>query len=170
MRTLGFFIMLGLSVVLLKACVDGAWRADDAGAVTNRMLQTGTAAPETPDLIPDPSSKPISAAAVKKAAMIKPDRLCLALGKAMRGRDAEFQRAMIQRAADERIAVLKFEQQSDIRTRQIRIGITPCLALASWGRPERVNRSVGSFGVHEQWVYPSAYLYFEDQVLTSWQD
>jgi hypothetical protein len=41
---------------------------------------------------------------------------------------------------------------------------------SSWGRPERVNRSVYSFGVREQWVYGNGnYLYFEDGRLTSIQ-
>lgn len=46
--------------------------------------------------------------------------------------------------------------------------------VASWGRPNDINRTVGSWGVHEQWVYGSApntrYLYFENDKLTSWQD
>jgi hypothetical protein len=42
---------------------------------------------------------------------------------------------------------------------------------SSWGRPERVNRSIYSFGVHEQWVYGGRnYLYFKDGVLTSIQN
>lgn len=41
---------------------------------------------------------------------------------------------------------------------------------AAWGSPDDINRSVGSFGPHEQWVCGSTYLYFEDGVLTSFQD
>ena len=41
---------------------------------------------------------------------------------------------------------------------------------ASWGPPIRINRSVGSWGVHEQWVYPGRnYLYFKNGSLTSIQ-
>ena len=42
-----------------------------------------------------------------------------------------------------------------------------------------INKTVGSWGVHEQWVYgssmegggymPSHYLYFEDGILTTYQ-
>ena len=52
--------------------------------------------------------------------------------------------------------------------------------IASWGDPVDINRSVGSWGVHEQWVYSFSsgstigyklkYLYFEDEILTSFQD
>ena len=49
--------------------------------------------------------------------------------------------------------------------------------LAGWNKTRamvKINSSVGSWGVHEQVVvYPnsfnSPYLYFEDNVLTSWQ-
>lgn len=45
---------------------------------------------------------------------------------------------------------------------------------ASWGKPRDINRTVGSWGVHEQWIYGeiphSNYLYFENGKLTSWQD
>ena len=44
------------------------------------------------------------------------------------------------------------------------------MALESWGQPDDINRSVGSWGVHEQWVYGDEYLYFENGKLTSWQD
>ena len=42
----------------------------------------------------------------------------------------------------------------------------------SWGAPERTNRTVGAWGVHEQWVYKSTtyFLYFENGILTSWQE
>lgn len=47
-------------------------------------------------------------------------------------------------------------------------------AVAGWGRPNDTNRSVCSFGVREQWGYGDygerGYLYFEDGVLTSFQN
>lgn len=55
--------------------------------------------------------------------------------------------------------------------REIWIGMTSEMARDALGRPEDINRSTYSWGVHEQWVYPyGKYLYFEDGVLTSWQD
>jgi hypothetical protein len=41
---------------------------------------------------------------------------------------------------------------------------------SSWGKPDRINRSTYSFGVHEQWVYDGGYLYFQDGKLTSIQN
>lgn len=54
---------------------------------------------------------------------------------------------------------------------KIAIGMTPEMAKAAWGEPEKVNTSVGSWGVNEQWVYGiGSYLYFENGKLTSWQN
>jgi hypothetical protein len=40
----------------------------------------------------------------------------------------------------------------------------------SWGEPNNINKTSGSFGVHEQWVYKDQYLYFENGKLTTIQD
>ena len=53
------------------------------------------------------------------------------------------------------------------------LGMPDEQVLLSRGKPADINRSVGSYGVHEQWVYenyPQKYLYFEDGILTSWQE
>jgi len=54
----------------------------------------------------------------------------------------------------------------------VRIGMTASEVRSSnWGKPESVNRSTGSYGVHEQWVYGgNNYLYFENGVLKSIQN
>ena len=63
-----------------------------------------------------------------------------------------------------------------INEHKIRLGMTTEMVQASWGHPRHINRSVGSWGVHEQWVYggyegfSSQYLYFDDGILTSWSD
>jgi hypothetical protein len=58
-----------------------------------------------------------------------------------------------------------------IAQRRVHLGMTADQARAAWGRPSDVNRTIGSWGVHEQWVYGySSYLYFEDGVLTSIQN
>ncbi|PSL41166.1 hypothetical protein B0H99_103302 [Planomicrobium soli] len=42
---------------------------------------------------------------------------------------------------------------------------------SSWGKPQSVNRTVTANSVSEQWVYPNyKYLYFENEILTSFQD
>jgi hypothetical protein len=54
---------------------------------------------------------------------------------------------------------------------RIWIGMTKGMAIESQGKPNDVNRTVGKWGVHEQWIYPyNIYLYFENGDLTSWQD
>jgi hypothetical protein len=48
--------------------------------------------------------------------------------------------------------------------------MTKEMAIISRGYPKDKNRSVGSWGTHEQWVYDDEYLYFENGYLRSWQD
>jgi hypothetical protein len=61
----------------------------------------------------------------------------------------------------------------------VSIGMTADEVTASWGRPDFVNKTVFSWGVHEQWAYCSStfgcsdgamhYFYFRDGILDSWQ-
>lgn len=55
---------------------------------------------------------------------------------------------------------------------EISVGMSREEAKASWGEPEDINRTVGSFGVHEQWIYfgGEILVYFENGRLTGWQD
>ncbi|WP_405225740.1 hypothetical protein [Dokdonia sp. Asnod1-B02] len=53
---------------------------------------------------------------------------------------------------------------------RIWIGMTKDMTKLSIGRPLDINRTTGSWGVHEQWVYKNRYLYFENGELKSWQD
>ena len=56
-------------------------------------------------------------------------------------------------------------------------GMTEDQVKASWGHPYDINRSVGSWGVREQWCYgywhygwrPTSFLYFKNGTLDSWQ-
>ncbi|HOW20878.1 MAG TPA: hypothetical protein PLH74_04885 [Tenuifilaceae bacterium] len=57
-----------------------------------------------------------------------------------------------------------------ISNHMIWIGMTKEMARASIGGPSSINTTTGSWGVHEQWVYNNKYLYFENGILTSWQD
>ncbi len=41
---------------------------------------------------------------------------------------------------------------------------------SSWGKPRKINRTIGSYGVHEQWVYDGGYLYFKNGVLETIQN
>lgn len=62
---------------------------------------------------------------------------------------------------------------------QLKLGMTKDEVIAAIGSPDDINRSIGSWGVREQWVYggliggtyfPSIYFYFSDGRLTSLQD
>lgn len=51
------------------------------------------------------------------------------------------------------------------------IGMTEKMALISLGKPNDINSTVGSWGVHEQWVYGDGfYCYFENGILKSYQN
>jgi hypothetical protein len=52
------------------------------------------------------------------------------------------------------------------------IGMTDKMAIESLGKPSDNNKSVGSWGTHEQWIYKgkNLYLYFENGVLASYQE
>lgn len=53
------------------------------------------------------------------------------------------------------------------------IGLTTNQVLLKFGFPDKTNRTVGRWGVHEQWMYErygGSYLYFENGVLTGWQN
>ena len=61
------------------------------------------------------------------------------------------------------------------------IGMPEAVVELSTGEPNEINRSVGSWGVHMQWIYrdgfnkgvkdgKTKYVYIENAILTSWQD
>lgn len=84
----------------------------------------------------------------------------------------------------------RFPAESTLRilNGKIWIGMTDSMLVEIKGEPGKVNRTVGSWGVHEQWIYwtpkivknvyssgyrkalDDAYYYFEDGILTSWQE
>jgi hypothetical protein len=59
-----------------------------------------------------------------------------------------------------------------LRERTTEIGMTKDEIELLYGEPAQINRTGGTFGIHEQWVYPDSneYLYFENGKLTAWQD
>jgi hypothetical protein len=79
-----------------------------------------------------------------------------------------------QKAAKELERINKEENRklhAQWRKEGVNIGMTSeRVLLSSWGRPEKVNRTTYSRGVHEQWVYSGGYLYFEDGILTAIQN
>lgn len=59
--------------------------------------------------------------------------------------------------------------QSAIIEGAVQMGMTDEQVRMSVGRPRSMNQSVGGWGVHEQWVYDWAYIYFDNGIVTSWQ-
>ncbi|MFH1373839.1 MAG: hypothetical protein ABII79_08600 [bacterium] len=57
-----------------------------------------------------------------------------------------------------------------VRAGVISLGMTCEQVRLSWGPPSDVHRSVGSWGIREQWVYRTQYVYFENGIVTSYQD
>ena len=60
---------------------------------------------------------------------------------------------------------------SDIFYNRISLGMTKQMIYEAIGHPKDINKSVGGWGTHEQWVYSNGrYLYIENGKLTSWQE
>jgi len=59
-----------------------------------------------------------------------------------------------------------------LRNGQYWLGMSDEMARISLGDPDDINRSVGTWGVHEQWIYReyNLYIYFENGKLTSYQN
>jgi len=79
----------------------------------------------------------------------------------------------VKEAQIRKVALIKKYGQANgqrITDGKIWIGMTSKMAKESWGEPDDINRTVNQYNTHEQWVYGSNYLYFENGILTSWQD
>jgi hypothetical protein len=63
------------------------------------------------------------------------------------------------------------EQCTQVATGALALGMTGEMAEIAWGKPSDVKRSVGSWGVREQWVYGSdTSIFFENGILASWTE
>lgn len=57
------------------------------------------------------------------------------------------------------------------KSQGVRIGMTPQQVLqSSWGKPQKVNRTVTSASTREQWVYGGGYIYIENGVVVAIQN
>jgi hypothetical protein len=68
---------------------------------------------------------------------------------------------------------MKYQKSNFLKViidKKIKIGMKKEMVIDSWGEPEDIHRTVGTWGVHEQWIYGTKYLYFENNILTSFQD
>lgn len=73
--------------------------------------------------------------------------------------------------------LLTSEEWALAAEKKLRRGMSQCAMYASWGNPDRENRSVGSWGTSVQHIYnaglryiPATYVYTRNGVVTSWQD
>lgn len=57
-----------------------------------------------------------------------------------------------------------------IKNRKIELGMTSEQVQLSWGKPQRINRTVTANAVVEQWVYGRQYVYIENGKVRSFQD
>jgi len=70
----------------------------------------------------------------------------------------------------QRRGALTQAQRKRIEEGKLNIGDSELMIYAVLGEPEDINRTVGSFGEHKQWVYPSQLIYTENGKVTGWQD
>jgi Domain of unknown function (DUF4124) len=65
--------------------------------------------------------------------------------------------------------------EAAIAVQRVMTGMKQADVIRSWGNPSSINKSIGSYGVHEQWVYrgnrigDDRYLYLENGILKSMQ-
>jgi hypothetical protein len=54
--------------------------------------------------------------------------------------------------------------------KKIELGMPERLLILSWGVPEKINKTVGSWGEHKQFVYNNrTYVYIKNGKISSWQ-
>lgn len=90
-------------------------------------------------------------------------------------RSTKEEKAILRREMVNRHPEWSEEVKESVLEGKVFIDMTKEQVLASWGKPDDINRTVTKFGTHEQWVYNygigiNTYLYLENNVVTSWQD
>lgn len=85
---------------------------------------------------------------------------------------AEQRRIEKERKAEERkkrlIATYGEKYATLVLQGKIALGMSEQALIESWGKPDDINESVGSWGVHKQYVYGSAYVHVENGTITSY--
>lgn len=59
------------------------------------------------------------------------------------------------------------EYLESVINKKLKIAMPKDIVILSWGKPEKINKSVYGNIIKEQWVYNSQYLYFENGILTA---
>jgi hypothetical protein len=91
------------------------------------------------------------------------------------GKQFEAVQATLQTAVDRQAALAAKRAQAVEKARKKKEGVSLGMNQqdvidSSWGKPNKINRTTYSFGVHEQWVYDGGYLYFENGILKTIQN
>lgn len=78
----------------------------------------------------------------------------------------------MERAKQEKLYIKKYGQTiyNKLKLGKYWIGMDENMAIIALGYPNKINRTVTKYGVHEQWVYDETYLYFENGILATYQD
>jgi hypothetical protein len=89
----------------------------------------------------------------------------------LRQTDRDISREVARLDAAKMLQKTEAERKRIAKTQGVHVGMTKEEVLGSnWGKPEKVNTTINSYGRHEQWVYHgSNYLYFDNDHLTSIQ-
>ncbi len=57
-----------------------------------------------------------------------------------------------------------------IYNKQIWKGMTEKMLQASWGKPDKIDKSVKNWGTFTQWYYGDVTFFFRDGILTDWEE
>lgn len=110
----------------------------------------------------------------ERAAQLEDDQLCRLAYDLPRGGIYGDRQNAVARAEIDRRGLMTADEWTLAEGKLIRRGMSECALLASWGLPSKVNRSVGVWGVHKQYVYRgyrvSWYAYVENGRVTGWQN
>lgn len=116
-----------------------------------------------------PTMPPLGSYDAERLSMFATADLCKALQEEGRPQNV--------RTEIERREIFAEKEIDAIGRSQVYIGMSEDALICSWGRPDDINRSVGSWGVHSQYVYEGGYygtdsnfVYVENGYVTSWQD
>lgn len=138
-------------------------------AATRDVTPLSTAKVEPPLVPPNPKLEKARA----KVKAMPYEQFCHSLGQTIRAtakKPDELREAMIERAMSGTGST--WDMIAGIELRQPVFGMDLCLVLATFGRPDRVNRSVSPSIERMQLVYDQRrmYLYLDNNKVTSWQD
>lgn len=72
----------------------------------------------------------------------------------------------------EKLYTDKFGKEIGVRiyNKQIWKGMTDKMLLASWGKPDRIDKNVEKWGTFTQWFYGKITFFFRDGNLTDWEE